>query len=76
MSEENSEQLGKKAPFMLKKKKCKIVVPKECRVILLLPLHHSASQAVLSLFEPVCHLKLRLILILQLVMRSNLVLGS
>lgn len=61
---------------MLKKKKSKIVVPKEYRVILLLPLHHSASQAILSLFEPVCHLKLRLILILQLVMRSNLVLGS
>lgn len=76
MPKKKSEQLGKKAYFMLKKK-CKVVVPKECRgeppssTILL-----SLTGDILSLFEPVCHLKLRLILILQLVMRSNLVLGS
>ena len=74
-----SEQLGKKSSFTLKKKKKANLwfLPKECGgdpPSSTTPF--SFTGDLLSLFEPVCRLKLRLILILQLVMRSNLVLGS
>ena len=62
--------------MLKKKKKSEVVVPKECRGDPPSTTPFSFTGDLLSLFEPVCRLKLRLILILQLVMRSNLVLGS